>query len=87
MTNIIDLPAKLEELKGSTRAKRAEFEALQDAVSTTAPQVPELARALMEREITAILTSFEAVERAFDSATAASVRLQALVDLYGSARS
>lgn len=86
MTNIIDLPAKLDELKSATRAKRAEFGALQDAVSTAAPQVPELARALMEREITAILTNFEAVEAALDSAAGASVRLQALADLYGSAR-
>lgn len=87
MTNIIDLPAKVDELKGTTRAKRAEFAALQDAVSTAAPQVPELARALMEREITAILSSFETIEAALDSAAGASVRLQALADLYASARS
>lgn len=87
MTNVIDLPTKVDELKGIMRAKRAEFEVLQDAVSTAAQHVPELARALMEREIAAILTSFGTVVAALDSAGAASIRLQALTDLYGSARS
>jgi len=87
MTNIIDLPAKLEELKGTTRAKRAEFEALQDAVSSGASPIPELARALIEREIAAVVASFTAAETALDSAAEANARLHALVDLYGSARS
>lgn len=87
MTNVIDLPAKLDELKGITQTKRAEFEAVLDIVSTAAPQVPELARALMERELTVILANLNAVETAFTGVTAAANRLHALVDLYGSAHS